>query len=107
LRSEQYDDLTLADLVVYIRSMKPRPNRWKLPGFEMTPAQERGLALFTRGVDKFGKPFPNSTAALIAIAAPRAPIRSCSMWEHVNPRQFGPAEVGAADRHCAYCALSS
>ena len=57
-RSEQYDDLTLADLVVYIRSMKPRPNRWKLPGFEMTPAQERGLALFTRGVDKFGKPIP-------------------------------------------------
>ena len=57
-RAEQYDDLTLADLVVYIRSLQPRPNRWKLPGHEMTPAQERGLALFTRDVDKFKKPIP-------------------------------------------------
>jgi YVTN family beta-propeller protein len=55
-RSENYDSLTLADLVVYIRNMPTRPNRWKLPGHEMTPAQERGQALFTRSVDKFGKP---------------------------------------------------
>jgi YVTN family beta-propeller protein len=55
-RSENYDNLTLADLVVYIRNMPTRPNRWKLPGHEMTPAQERGRALFTRSVDKFGKP---------------------------------------------------
>jgi YVTN family beta-propeller protein len=55
-RSEQYDDLTLADLSVYIRGLEPRPNRWKLPGREMTTAQERGLALFTRDKDKFGKP---------------------------------------------------
>ena len=57
-RSEQFDDLTLTDLVVYIRSLKPRPNRWRFPGGEMTPAQERGEALFTRAVDKFGKPIP-------------------------------------------------
>jgi YVTN family beta-propeller protein len=55
-RSENYDSLTLADLVVYIRNMPTRPNRWKLPGREMTPAQERGRALFTRDTDKFGKP---------------------------------------------------
>jgi YVTN family beta-propeller protein len=55
-RSENYDDLTLADLAVYIRNMPTRPNRWKLPGREQTPAQERGQALFTRSVDKFGKP---------------------------------------------------
>jgi YVTN family beta-propeller protein len=55
-RSEQYDDLTLADLTIYIRNMPTRPNRWKLPGHEMTPAQERGRALFTRDTDKFGKP---------------------------------------------------
>ncbi len=57
-RSEQYDDLTLADLSTYIRGLEPRPNRWRLPGREMTPAQERGLALFTRDTDKFGKPIP-------------------------------------------------
>ena len=55
-RSENYDDLTLTDLVVYVRSIPLRPNRWKLPGYEMTPAQERGKALFTRTVDKFGNP---------------------------------------------------
>ena len=31
-RAENYDDLTLTDLVVYIRSLPPRPNRWRLPG---------------------------------------------------------------------------
>jgi YVTN family beta-propeller protein len=55
-RSENYDNLTLADLTVYIRSLPPRPNRWRLPGGELTPAQERGKALFARAVDKFGKP---------------------------------------------------
>jgi len=57
-RAEQFDDLTRADLVLYVRSLQPRPNRWKLPGREMSPAQERGLALFTRDVDKFKKPIP-------------------------------------------------
>jgi YVTN family beta-propeller protein len=55
-RSENYDDLTLAGLATYIRGLEPRPNRWKLPGREQTPAQERGRALFTRDTDKFGKP---------------------------------------------------
>ncbi len=55
-RSEQYDALTLADLSTYIRNMRTRPNRWKLAGREMTPAQERGKAIFERGTDKFGKP---------------------------------------------------
>ncbi len=55
-RSENYDNLTLADLTVYIRSLSPRPNRWKLPGREQTPAQERGQAIFERTVDKFKKP---------------------------------------------------
>jgi len=55
-RSENYDDLTLADLAIYIRSLDPRPNRWKLPGYDLTPAQERGKAIFERAVDKFKKP---------------------------------------------------
>jgi YVTN family beta-propeller protein len=57
-RSENYDNLTLSDLSVYVRSMPPRPNRWRLAGGEFTPAQERGRALFVRDVDKFGKPIP-------------------------------------------------
>ena len=57
-RSEQYDDLTLTDLVTYVRSLPPRPNRWKLPGGELTAAQARGKDIFERSVDKFGNPIP-------------------------------------------------
>jgi YVTN family beta-propeller protein len=58
-RSENYDDLTLTDLVVYIRSQPARPNRWRLPGRELTPAQERGKVIFERAIDKFGKAIPD------------------------------------------------
>jgi YVTN family beta-propeller protein len=57
-RSEQYDDRTLADLALYILSLPSRPNRWHSPDAELTPEQSRGLALFNRAVDKFGKQIP-------------------------------------------------
>jgi YVTN family beta-propeller protein len=57
-RSENYDDLTLTDLVSYVRSLPPRPNRWRLANQELTPAEDRGKALFERAEDKFGKPIP-------------------------------------------------
>jgi YVTN family beta-propeller protein len=53
-RSENYDDLTLSDLTIYIRSIPQRPHRWRQPGGELTQAQQRGYALFTRSKDKFG-----------------------------------------------------
>jgi YVTN family beta-propeller protein len=59
-RSEQYDDRTLADLAIYVRSLEPRPNRWRLPGAALTPSQEHGMAIFERKVDKFGKPIAES-----------------------------------------------
>ena len=55
-RAENYDNATLADLATYIRSLPPRPNRWRLTNGELTPAQERGKAIFERTVDKFKKP---------------------------------------------------
>jgi YVTN family beta-propeller protein len=58
-RSENYDNLTLADLAAYIRSLAPRPNRFRQANGELTPAQERGKALFERTVDKFKKPIPD------------------------------------------------
>jgi len=70
-RSEQYDDLTLADLTIYIRSLQPRPNRWKLPGYAMTPAQERGRALFVRDTDKFGKPIPEANRCIYCHSGPK------------------------------------
>jgi len=59
-RAENYDDLTLTDLVVYVRGLSARPNRWRQPGEELTAAQERGHALFVRAADKFGNPIPET-----------------------------------------------
>jgi YVTN family beta-propeller protein len=70
-RSENYDDLTLADLTLYIRSIEPRPNRWKLPGYELTPAQERGKAIFERSVDKFQNPIPEANRCAFCHSGPK------------------------------------
>jgi len=70
-RSENYDNLTLADLAVYTRSLDPRPNRWRLPAGELTPAQERGKALFSRTMDKFGKPIPESNRCSYCHSGPK------------------------------------
>ncbi len=70
-RSENYDDLTLTDLTLYVRSLEPRPNRWRLPGGELTPAQERGKMLFARDVDKFGKPIPEANRCFFCHSGPK------------------------------------
>ena len=70
-RSENYDDLTLADLTVYIRSIQPRPNRFKLPGYELTAAQERGKAIFERSVDKFKKPIAEYNRCVYCHSGPK------------------------------------
>ena len=70
-RSEQYGDLTLADLALYIRSLPARPNRWRLPGFELTPSQERGKALFERAVDRFGKAIPETNRCSFCHSGPK------------------------------------
>ncbi len=70
-RSENYDDLTLTDLVTYVRSLPSRPNRWRLPHGELTPAQERGKAVFTRSVDKFGNAIPEANRCSYCHSGPK------------------------------------
>jgi YVTN family beta-propeller protein len=70
-RSENYDDRTLTDLVVYVRSLEPRPNRWLRPDGELTPAQGRGKALFERAQDKFGKPIPDGNRCSYCHSGPK------------------------------------
>jgi len=70
-RSENYDDLALADLTVYIRSINPRPNRIKLPGYDLTPAQDRGEAIFERSLDKFKKPIPEQNRCSYCHSGPK------------------------------------
>jgi len=70
-RSENYDGETLADLAVYVRSIEPRPNRWKLPGYELTAAQERGKAIFERSVDKFKNPIAETNRCVYCHSGPK------------------------------------
>jgi cytochrome c peroxidase len=57
-RSQSFGDHELTDLVTFIFSLPNRPNRNRLPNGELTPAQERGKAIFERMRSKNGKPIP-------------------------------------------------
>jgi len=57
-RSQSFGDHELTDLVTFIFSLPNRPNRNRLPNGELTPAQERGKAIFERTQSKNGKPIP-------------------------------------------------
>jgi YVTN family beta-propeller protein len=70
-RSQTYDDRTLTDLALYIRSLPSRPNRWRQRGGELTPAQARGVAIFTRTVDKFGKAIPERNRCSFCHSGPK------------------------------------
>jgi YVTN family beta-propeller protein len=70
-RSENYDNATLAELTSYVRSLEPRPNRSRLAGGELTPAQERGQAIFVRAVDKFKKPIPEYNRCSFCHSGPK------------------------------------
>lgn len=57
-RSQGFRDADLADLITYVASIPLRPNRYRLPNGELTPAQERGRALFERSQRKDGSVIP-------------------------------------------------
>jgi YVTN family beta-propeller protein len=59
-RSQSFDDRTLTDLVLYIRSLPSRPNRFTVANGESTPAQDRGRAIFYRTIDKLGQSIPEA-----------------------------------------------
>lgn len=70
-RSQSYSPEQLADLVDYIYSLPPRPNRFRLPDGQLTPAQERGKAIFNRKVNKFGKAIPESNQCAYCHSGPK------------------------------------
>ena len=74
-RSENYDDLTLTDLVSYLRSLPPRPNRWRQADGELTPAQERGKTIFERSTDKFGNPIVETNRCIYCHSGPKGTNR--------------------------------
>ena len=59
-RSQGFNRDELADLVAFIKSIPLRPNRYRLPDGELTPAQERGKAIFERTAKRNKEPIPPS-----------------------------------------------
>lgn len=57
-RSEGFRGADLEDLVSYIKSIPLRPNRYRQPDGELTPAQERGQTIFDRTTRKNGTAIP-------------------------------------------------
>ena len=70
-RSQNYDDLRLADLVLYILNLPLRPNRWLAADGRLKPAQERGRVLFYRTVDKLGQPIPQTNQCAYCHSGPK------------------------------------
>ena len=81
-RSQSYDGFQLDDLVHYIKSIPLRPNRYRLASGELTPAQERGKAIFERTRKKDGTPIPESN---------QCPV--CHSGRHYTNQQL--ADVGS------------
>jgi YVTN family beta-propeller protein len=58
-RSQSFTDQQLTDLVTFVYSLPYRPNRYRANG-DLTPAQERGKAIFERAKSKKGAPIPET-----------------------------------------------
>ena len=74
-RSQSYNDQELTDLVTFVMAQPFRPNRYRLPNGELTPAQERGNAIFERTVDKGGKPIAERNQCAYCHSGPKYTIR--------------------------------
>ncbi len=81
-RSQSYSRDELEDLVAFIKAMPLRPNRYRLPNGELTPAQERGKAIFERTRGKNGQPIPENN---------QCPV--CHSGAHYTNQQL--ADVGS------------
>jgi len=59
-RSQSFTQQQLTDLVTFVYSLPYRPNRYRSANGELTPAQERGKAIFERTKYKSGKLIPET-----------------------------------------------
>jgi YVTN family beta-propeller protein len=70
-RSQSYNARELADLVTFVLSLPVRPNRYRSPDGTLTPAQERGKAIFERTHYKNGKPIPETNQCAYCHSGPK------------------------------------
>jgi YVTN family beta-propeller protein len=70
-RSQSFNAQQLTDLVTFVFSLPYRPNRSRLANGELTPAQERGKAIFDRTKSKNGKSIPDSNQCSTCHSGPK------------------------------------
>lgn len=70
-RSQSYNAQELTDLVSFVLSLPVRPNRYRLPGGELTSAQERGKAIFERTKYKDGRLIPETNQCRSCHSGPK------------------------------------
>ena len=87
-RSQSYTPQQLTDLVSYVYSLPFRPNRYRPANGELTPAQERGKALFERTKYKSGRLIPEKNQCAYCHSGPK----------HTNQRQVDVGTGKSTDR---------
>ena len=70
-RSQSFTQQQLTDLVTFVYSLPYRPNRYRPANGELTPAQERGKAIFERTKYKSGKPIPEANQCATCHSGPK------------------------------------
>jgi len=70
-RSQSFTDQQLTDLVTFVYSLPYRRNRYRGPKSELTPAQERGKAIFERSKSKNGKLIPETSQCVYCHSGPK------------------------------------
>jgi len=70
-RSQSFTSQELTDLVTFVYSLPYRPNRYRLANGDLTPAQERGQAIFDRTHVKNGAPIPDTNQCTYCHSGPK------------------------------------
>ena len=70
-RSQSFNAQQLTDLVTFVYSLPYRPNRYRASSAELTPAQERGKALFERTKSKTGAPIADTNQCTYCHSGPK------------------------------------
>jgi YVTN family beta-propeller protein len=70
-RSQSFTQQQLTDLVTFVYSLPYRPNRYRLANGDLSPAQERGKAIFERTQTKKGLPIPDANQCAYCHGGPK------------------------------------
>jgi len=70
-RSQSFNQNQLTDLVTFVYSLPYRPNRYRSSSGELTPAQERGKAIFERTKYRNGQPIPETNQCAFCHSGPK------------------------------------